>query len=157
MVHGVPSIGKQARHRGDDVLRAVAHTLVVADLGDDDSPIRTRVLGPDRSGNMLEVIVLRRRTRDGDPRDADAKPLPRAAPPRTGDMTMIDKKHNTVVGTSRGKPVTEADIERMAAEAEAGDTSKLRQRGGRPPVRLSGSASRTEFGRTTRSDARIRR
>jgi hypothetical protein len=42
----------------DDVLHAVAHALVVADLGDDDSPIRTLVLGPDRAGNMLEVIVL---------------------------------------------------------------------------------------------------
>ena len=42
----------------DDVLDAVTHALVVADLGDDDSPLRTLVLGPNRPGNMLEVIVL---------------------------------------------------------------------------------------------------
>ena len=42
----------------DDVLHAVDHALVVADMGDDDSPVRTLVLGPDRAGNMLEVIVV---------------------------------------------------------------------------------------------------
>ena len=41
-----------------DTLHAVAHAFVVADMGDDDSPPRTLVLGPDRSRNMLEVIVL---------------------------------------------------------------------------------------------------
>ena len=49
-------------------------------------------------------------------------------------MTMTNNKDN-VVGTSRGKPVTEADIERMVAEAEAGyDIAKLRPRGGRPAM-----------------------
>ena len=42
----------------DDVQHAVANAFVVADMGDDESPLRTLVLGPDRSGNMLEVIVL---------------------------------------------------------------------------------------------------
>ena len=42
----------------DDVLHSVALALVVADMGDDESPLRTLILGPDRSGNMLEVIVL---------------------------------------------------------------------------------------------------
>ena len=42
----------------DDVLHAVVHALVVAGMGDDDSPLRTLVLGPDRAGNMIEVIVL---------------------------------------------------------------------------------------------------
>ena len=42
----------------EDVLHAVSSALVVADMGDDDSPSRTLVLGPDRSGNLLEVIVL---------------------------------------------------------------------------------------------------
>lgn len=37
---------------------------------------------------------------------------------------MTNNKTSPVVGTSRGKPITDADIERMAAEAEAGyDTS----------------------------------
>jgi uncharacterized DUF497 family protein len=43
----------------DDVQHAIAHSVVVADLGDDDAPVRTLVLGPGRAGNMLEVIVLR--------------------------------------------------------------------------------------------------
>ena len=42
----------------DDVQHAMVHALVVADLGDEDAPVRTLVLGPDRAGNMLEVIVL---------------------------------------------------------------------------------------------------
>ena len=42
----------------DDVQHAMAHSLVVADLGGDDAPERTLVLGPDRAGNMLEVRVL---------------------------------------------------------------------------------------------------
>ena len=42
----------------DDVVHAVAHALVVAHMGDDESPLRTPVLGLDRSGKMLEVIVL---------------------------------------------------------------------------------------------------
>jgi hypothetical protein len=42
----------------DDVLHAVAHALVVADMGDDESPLRTLVLGPGHAGNMIEVIVL---------------------------------------------------------------------------------------------------
>jgi hypothetical protein len=42
----------------DDVPHAVEAALVVADMGDDDSPSRTLILGPDRAGNLLEVIVL---------------------------------------------------------------------------------------------------
>ena len=42
----------------DDVLHAVEHALAVVDIGDDLAPYRTLVLGPDRSGNMLEVVVL---------------------------------------------------------------------------------------------------
>ncbi len=51
-------------------------------------------------------------------------------------MNMANKKGNAnVVGRSRGKPVTDADIEQMAAEAEAGyDIAKLRPRGGRPSM-----------------------
>ena len=46
-----------------------------------------------------------------------------------------NNSRGSVVGTSRGKPVTETDIERMVAEAEAGyDIAKLRPRGGRPAM-----------------------
>jgi hypothetical protein len=41
-----------------DVGHAVDHALMVADMGDDESPMRTLVLGADRAGNMLEVILL---------------------------------------------------------------------------------------------------
>lgn len=40
------------------MLHAVDGALVVADLGDDDSPSRALIVGPDRAGNLLEVIVL---------------------------------------------------------------------------------------------------
>jgi hypothetical protein len=44
-------------------------------------------------------------------------------------------KNSTVIGTSRGKPITDADIERLADEAEAGyDIATLRPRGGRPAM-----------------------
>jgi Ribbon-helix-helix protein, copG family len=50
-------------------------------------------------------------------------------------MTTKKNTNSAVVGTSRGKAVTDADIEQMAAEAEAGyDVSTLRPRGGRPPM-----------------------
>jgi hypothetical protein len=42
----------------DDVQHAGANAFVVADMGDDESSLRTLVLGLDRTGNMLEVIVL---------------------------------------------------------------------------------------------------
>ncbi len=48
---------------------------------------------------------------------------------------MTNKKSSLVVGTSRGQPITDEDIEHMAAEAEAGyDITTLRPRGGRPPM-----------------------
>jgi hypothetical protein len=40
----------------DDMLHAVEHSLVVDDLGED--PDRWLVLGPDMSGNLLELVVL---------------------------------------------------------------------------------------------------
>jgi hypothetical protein len=44
--------------REDDIIHAVTHALVVADMGDDESPMRTLVVGTDTAGNLLEVIVL---------------------------------------------------------------------------------------------------
>jgi hypothetical protein len=40
----------------DDILHAIDHSLVIDDLGQD--PDRWLVIGPDRAGNLLEVIVL---------------------------------------------------------------------------------------------------
>jgi hypothetical protein len=45
----------------------------------------------------------------------------------------MTKKNPRVVGTSRGAPITDDDIQRLADEAEAGyDPAQLRPRGGRP-------------------------
>ena len=43
----------------EDVVHALAHALVEFDVGDDDSPTRRLVLGPDQAGNLLEIVVLR--------------------------------------------------------------------------------------------------
>jgi hypothetical protein len=40
-----------------DIVHAVEHALVVADL-DEDPPLRLLLVGPDRAANFLEVIVL---------------------------------------------------------------------------------------------------
>jgi hypothetical protein len=37
---------------------AIRHALVVDEVGDD--PVRYLVLGPDRAGNLLELVVLDR-------------------------------------------------------------------------------------------------
>ena len=52
-VHG------SARRHGvadDDILHAVEHSMLVDDVGED--PDRWLVIGPDRDGNLLEVVVL---------------------------------------------------------------------------------------------------
>ena len=52
-------------------------------------------------------------------------------------MTMMTKKKTktSMVGTSRGRPINDADIKRMAAEAEAGyDVAEVRLRVGRPSM-----------------------
>ncbi len=48
-----------ARRHGiadEDMVHALDNSLAVEDVGED--PDRWLVLGPDRSGNMLEVVVL---------------------------------------------------------------------------------------------------
>ena len=40
----------------EDILHATAHALAIEDAGED--PDRWLVIGPDRSGNLLEVVVL---------------------------------------------------------------------------------------------------
>lgn len=42
----------------DDVLHAVDHPIVSVDLEPDADPPKLLVIGPDSSGNLLEVIVL---------------------------------------------------------------------------------------------------
>jgi hypothetical protein len=52
-------IRDSARRHGvddDDILHALNHAAVVEDAGED--PDRWLVLGPDRAGNLLEVVVV---------------------------------------------------------------------------------------------------
>jgi uncharacterized DUF497 family protein len=54
-------IHRSARRHGitdEDMSWVAAHSLVVEDIGDDDSPRRWLMLGADRSGRMLELVVL---------------------------------------------------------------------------------------------------
>jgi hypothetical protein len=43
---------------GEDTLHAIEHAITVDEVGDD--PVRWLVLGPDRAGNLLEVVVMDR-------------------------------------------------------------------------------------------------
>jgi hypothetical protein len=47
--HGIPS---------EDILHAIKHAITVEEVGDD--PVRWLVLGPDRAGNLLELVVMDR-------------------------------------------------------------------------------------------------
>ena len=52
-------IHKSARKHGvadEDLLHAIDHALAIEDAGED--PDRWLVIGPDRAGNLLEVVVL---------------------------------------------------------------------------------------------------
>ena len=40
-----------------DILHSIDHALAIEDAGED--PDRWLVIGPDRAGNLLEVVVLR--------------------------------------------------------------------------------------------------
>jgi len=44
--------------RGEDILHAVNHAITVDEVGED--PVRWLVLGPDRAGNLLELVVMDR-------------------------------------------------------------------------------------------------
>lgn len=52
-------IHPSARRHGiadEDMLHAIEHSMVVDDLGED--PDRWLVIGPDRTANLLELVVL---------------------------------------------------------------------------------------------------
>ncbi len=58
-------IHESARRHGttdEDILHAIDNVLAVEDVGED--PDRWLVLGPDRAGNLLEVVVLVAQDRD---------------------------------------------------------------------------------------------
>ena len=43
---------------GEDIIHAVNHASTVDEVGED--PVRWLVLGPDRAGNLLELVVMDR-------------------------------------------------------------------------------------------------
>jgi hypothetical protein len=47
--HGIP---------GEDIRHATGNAVAVEEVGDD--PVRWLVLGPDRAGNLLELVVMDR-------------------------------------------------------------------------------------------------
>jgi hypothetical protein len=54
-------IHRSARRHGiadEDIRHATARPLVVVDLEPDGDPPKLLAIGPDRAGNLLEVIVL---------------------------------------------------------------------------------------------------
>jgi hypothetical protein len=54
-------VNSSARRHGiedADIVHAIDAAVAEYELGDDDEPRRFLVLGPDRAGNMLEVILL---------------------------------------------------------------------------------------------------
>ena len=54
-------IHRSARKHGiddADILHAVDHAIVVIDLDPDADPPRVLAIGPDRAGNLLEIIWL---------------------------------------------------------------------------------------------------
>lgn len=121
-VHG----GKSMVDGMEDVL--VGDSVLARSI---DDPDRWLVIGPDRAANLLEVVVVT--TVEETQLVIHAMPMwpiPEAA------RTMTEPR---VHGhTQSGRPITEADVEALAAEAEAGyDVDELiarRPKRGRPAL-----------------------
>lgn len=83
----------------EDILHVVRHAIVIDEIAED----RTRflVLGADRAGNLLGLVVLDRSQGPArDPRDADDSPVSR---PASGRMVSMATTHGT---TADGTPIT---------------------------------------------------
>ncbi len=55
--HQAERLGVRRSKLDGDIVHAVEHALVVADL-DEGPPLRVLLIGPDRAANILEVIAL---------------------------------------------------------------------------------------------------
>lgn len=80
-------------------------------------PFPTSASAPERSANLLELVVLDRRDRPSrDPRDAHSPPVPATAT-TTREATLVAKP--ATAGTRRGKPTPQpGDLVTYGAEAE---------------------------------------
>src|SRR5262249_7723497 len=103
---------------------------------------RGLVLGPDRAGNLLELVVMARPAGRRSFTPCRCGRIPAAAPEGQARTGMNHGHHKD------GTPITDADVEAMADEAEQGydvDALLRRRRGGRPP--LGSAAASVEAGR----------
>lgn len=119
----------------DDIDHALRHAIVVEEVAED--PIRYLVIGPDRSANLLEVVVLDRSHGPAVIHAMELRATYRKAAAERATKMPGDK------GRKRDEAeITDEMVEAMAHEAEAGyDVEEiLRRRGGRPPMG-SGAAS----------------
>jgi hypothetical protein len=124
-------IHRSARRHGvtdGGIHHAVDHPIVVVDLDPDADAQKVLVIGPDESGNLLEVIVLEL----ADEELLRSTPW-RCVPSTSGccrgkSMTEKPKTYKT----KSGKVLSGAEIEAMADEAERGydpEVLKARRRG----------------------------
>ena len=127
------------RHDIDDLdmLHAVTNSIAVDDLGED--PDRWLVVGPNRAGHLLEIVVLvtKRGNSDDHSRNATSTHLPQAA------RTMTNPIHGH---TKSGTPITDALIDQYAKQAEQGFDIEpiVARRGRRGRPRLGDEPSTVE-------------
>ncbi len=129
------------RHRveDEDIQHGLRNALLVEEIGED--PTRYLVLGPDRTGDLLELVVLDRPHGPAVPCDAHARQVPATLAARTVRMNMNHGKK------ANGTPITDEVVGAMRCThnvptpaSQAGPTG--RRRGAKPQVR-SGGAGRT--------------
>jgi len=132
-------VHRSARKNGvadEDALHAAGRFLVTYPLSDEGQagPRRELRLGPDRAGNLLEIVCCCSTTRRAPhPCDADETTVSGSPAMITGEPRMSTDARDG--RTSGGVPVTDDVVEQLADEAEAGyDVPTLRRRGGRPSL-----------------------
>ena len=113
-----------------DIDHAVRHATVVEEVAED--PVRYLPIGPDLSGNLLELIVLDR-SQGPAVMQAILGSASQVSPAAAARRMTMTKDHGR---KEDGTAITDAMVEAMADEAEAGyDVEEiLRRRGGRPAM-----------------------
>ena len=131
---GDPPVGTEARRRRRG--RAPRHRPCACHRDIGEEPDRWLLLGPDRAANMLEVVTAKG-TQLADPRDENAPDLRTAAAP------MSEPIHGH---TASGRPITDADVQRLADEAERGHDpdAAIKRRGKRGRPALGSAPSSVE-------------
>jgi hypothetical protein len=113
----------------EEIEHALRNAVVVEEIAED--PTRYLVLGPDRAGRLLELVVAVIHA-------MPMRPKYRHLLPESGQPMSATHGHK-----ADGTPITDEMVDAMAHEAERGydvDEIRRRRRGGRPPM---GSAAST--------------